>query len=152
MPRKKRNIRICVILLIFNVLFIWGNSLLPANASAALSGFIKKILECILPLGDGEPELNHGSLRKLAHFTEFASLGALLTWLYTMLSKRAVFLLPCSVLVACVDEFIQRFVPGRGASIIDVLIDSFGALLGICAVLAVHGLVAKKQKIDTKQS
>jgi len=84
----KRNIRICVVLLILNVLFIWGNSLLPANLSAAFSRYVKKILEYILPFGSDEAGVSHGILRKIAHFTEFISLGALLAWLYKMLQQR----------------------------------------------------------------
>ena len=144
----KRNIRICVVLLILNVLFIWGNSLLPANISAAFSGFVKKILEYILPIGEKNPELSHGLLRKIAHFMEFASLGALSAWLYIMLPERTVFLLPCGIVVAGVDEFIQRFVPGRSASFTDVLIDSSGVLFGVCVVLILRVLVSGNNRKD----
>ena len=150
MTYTKRNVRICVVLLILNILFIWGNSLLPASTSATLSRYVKKILERILPFGDSLPAMGHGMLRKIAHFIEFGCLGMLLAWLYTMLPKTTIFLLPCGVVVAGVDEFIQRFVPGRGASLVDVLIDASGALFGMCIVLAMYVLVMKKREKATE--
>ena len=32
---------------------------------------------------------------------------------------------------ACIDEYIQTFIPGRNGSIIDVIIDTFGVIIGI---------------------
>ena len=151
MTHTKRSIRICAVLLVLNVLFIWGNSLLPGNVSASFSRYIKKILEYILPFGDDSSEFSHGLLRKIAHFTEFACLGALLAWLYTMLSKttvlpkKPILLLPCGALFAGVDELIQRFVPGRGSSFADVLIDVSGAVLGTLLVLAIYSIRKKKK-------
>ena len=39
-------------------------------------------------------------------------------------------------LVGVLDEGIQRFVPGRGASLADVALDSFGYLVGLVLVFA----------------
>ena len=77
-----------------------------------------------------------GLLRKLAHFTEFACLGALLTWLHALLGRNGWWSLGWGFLAACVDETIQRFVPGRGPNFFDVLLDTGGVTLGILLLLA----------------
>ena len=69
-------------------------------------------------------------VRKAAHFTEFAMLGASLRLLFHALSLRRPILIAWSVgtLYACTDELHQMFVDGRGAVWQDVCIDSAGAL------------------------
>jgi len=131
MERTKKRIRICTVLLILNIAVIWGNSLLPGSISGAISGWVRDLLASLFPSKPGEPDSGHGLLRKLAHFTEFSFLGALLTWLFAMVQKRKVLALPCGFLVAGVDETIQRFIPERGPSFTDVLIDTAGVTAGI---------------------
>lgn len=136
MERTQKKLRLCVTLLICNILFIWGNSLLPGEISGAISGFVKDVLAHIIPGMSGEGGGGHGLLRKAAHFTEFACLGALLTWLLCMLQKPRPFAVAGAFLVACADETIQRFVPDRGPSFKDVLIDTSGAVVGMLLLLA----------------
>ena len=65
-------------------------------------------------------------LRKLAHLTEYAVLGALLA--------RAVPELPAFALglaYAVSDELHQHFVPGRAGTPLDVAIDAVGLVAGI---------------------
>lgn len=144
MERTDRKIRICVTLLVVNIVFIWGNSLLPGSVSGAISHFVRDILAYIFPGGSSDPDSGHGLLRKLAHFTEFACLGALFAWLFGMLRRPLLFALPCGFAVACIDETIQRFVPDRGPAFKDVLIDTSGALLGI-GLLFLGYTIRKKQ-------
>ena len=66
-------------------------------------------------------------LRKGAHMTEYAILGALL--LRAVGREPAAFLL--GVAYAVTDEIHQHFVSGRHASPVDVSIDSVGVLLGV---------------------
>ena len=49
-----------------------------------------------------------------------------------------------SVIYALSDEFHQTFVPGRDGNIVDVLIDSSGALVGILLSSIVYSLIIKK--------
>jgi len=123
-----------VILLILVLVFIWGNSMLPAKTSAALSGWLHEILTGLLPQGVLASQ-GDGLLRKIAHFTEFAVLGCLLCWTFHPPGTRSRrFLIPALIsgtLVAFVDEGIQLFTPGRGPRLTDVGIDFLGLLLGM---------------------
>lgn len=153
MERTEKKLRLCITLLTANILFIWGNSLLPGSVSGAISGFIRDILAFVFSGGAAKPDSGHGLLRKLAHFTEFACLGALLAWLLGMLSKPFPVALPCAFFVACVDEIVQRFVPDRGPSFKDVLLDTSGALLGIVLLFLGYTICKKRAKLsleDTK--
>ena len=75
MLRNRKRMAVCITLLCVNLCFIWGNSLLPGEISGAISGWLRELLLGAAPEG---PDVGHGLLRKLAHFTEFACLGALL--------------------------------------------------------------------------
>ena len=126
---KKRK-ALCCVLIVLNLALIWGNSTLPGGVSMELSdGFLAL-------LSQGLPALAViGSIliRKLAHFSEFACLGLLLGWLLSPEGGFRGFAAPAllGTLAACVDETIQRFVPGRESSLIDVWIDIFGVCAGI---------------------
>jgi len=66
-------------------------------------------------------------LRKCAHVTEYAVLGALL---YRALEREAP-ALAAGIAYAATDELHQHFVRGRHASPIDVGIDAVGVALGM---------------------
>jgi VanZ family protein len=66
-------------------------------------------------------------LRKCAHVTEYAVLGALL---YRALEREAP-ALAAGIAYAATDEFHQHFVHGRHASPVDVGIDAVGVALGM---------------------
>ena len=143
MKRTNPRLRFCVILLAMNLLFIWGNSLLPGELSGAVSLWLKKLLH----FGGEDSQAGHGLLRKLAHFTEFASLGLLWAWLWGMLGKKPGVSLLSGFLVACVDETIQIFVPDRGPGVKDVLIDTCGVCLGVAALHLICSLKKRKQSL-----
>ena len=144
MIRRNRK-GIVTALVCANLLFIWGNSLLPASVSSAISGWVKELLGFVLGgLGTGQGE---GPIRKLAHFLEFTSLGLLLGWRISM-DRIKKWILPTflsGVSVACVDETLQRFTPGRSPQITDVGIDTAGLLLGIGLLLLGKYIRSKKQ-------
>jgi VanZ family protein len=70
-------------------------------------------------------------LRKGAHVTEYAILGALL---YRALAAEAL-ALAAGIAYAATDELHQHFVRGRHASPVDVGIDAVGVALGMLAWL-----------------
>ncbi len=130
--------------------FIWGNSLMVAESSSQISGWVGKFLGKIFPFFS--PDSPNGShlLRKCAHFAEFCVLGGLLLWGSAMLLKKeaatccAAFL--CGLAAATVDESIQRFIPGRYGCMEDVLLDSAGVLTGVAAVFVLILFLRKLRK------
>jgi VanZ family protein len=91
----------------------------------------------------------HFIVRKCGHLSEYALL-AVLIW-RAMEKPFLVKTHPCTLRIAGrawllaaayagTDEFHQAFVPSRTASIRDVAIDSFGALLGLLAIVGVQAL------------
>ena len=92
--RTPKRIRLCICLLIVNLAFIWGNSLMTAEISSAISDWARQTVNLVLsifPSANEESLKGDGVLRKIAHFTEFASLGLLLGWLFGMLQKRKIY-------------------------------------------------------------
>ena len=144
MIRGDKRLHTAYVLLAVNLVIIWGNSLLPGEISGAISGFVRDLIALFFP-GDGEPDQGHGLLRKLAHFSEFACLGAILTRIMTLLDRPSLPALGLGFGAACVDETIQMFVPDRGPAFTDVLIDTSGVLCGILLLLAVLRLRRRKQ-------
>lgn len=147
MKKDKRSLRICILLLTLNLAFIWGNSLLPAELSSAFSKAVGSVVRLFLPGSvDVVTGTGQGILRKIAHGTEFFTLGILLSRLFRLLRNRKweywVFPLLCGIGAACMDETIQMFVPGRGPGIRDVCIDSTGVLLGVCLM----GLICARKR------
>ena len=89
MIRTDKRLRLCTALLLCNLIFIWGNSLLPGEISGAISDWVKAILETLFG-STGEDTPGGFPIRKLAHFTEFACLGALLFWRFGIDRKSVV--------------------------------------------------------------
>lgn len=148
MRKTTSRMRLCTVLLVLNLIFIWGNSLLPGSVSGALSGWLKNVLDMLFPGTPDDPGAGHGLLRKMAHFTEFACLGSLLVWLLSMLRRPAALAALGGFLTACIDEGIQMFVPDRGPGILDVLLDTAGALVGMSLVLL--GYTVYRYRKNTK--
>ncbi|MCH4890660.1 VanZ family protein [Acidaminobacter sp. JC074] len=78
-------------------------------------------------------------IRKTAHFTIYLVLGLLLMHAFKVshaTRRGGVFLTFVSGMVYAVsDEFHQSFVPGRGPSFFDVIIDTSGVIVGILVFL-----------------
>lgn len=122
--------------------FIWGNSLMPASLSGAFSGFIKDLLSQFLRVVE-ETE-GDGVLRKIAHMTEFAALGAelcLIGFLHKWPKSQVVL---CGLGVSLMDETIQLFVAGRNGAIRDVWIDMLGFFLGLMICVRIRKRKKKK--------
>ena len=124
-------------------LFIWCQSLLPGQVSGQESGFFARLLAGVFGL-ESLPDWLHTLVRKAAHFTEFAVLGAL----WSGYGRRRP--LRCSWLyglaVAATDECLQFIQPDRGPAVADVCIDYAGYLCGWLLVLLIAHMVVKKKK------
>ena len=143
MIRTESRLRLCRGLLVLILAFIWGNSLMPGEISLVFSQWVKDLLARLLS-GDGTVTGGgHGLLRKVAHFTEFAALGICLAWRNAMLKKKLEGTILAGAAAAAVDETIQRFVPGRNASVLNVLLDCGGVLTGMLLLSFGHTLLKR---------
>lgn len=151
MIRTDKRLRLSQWLITLILCFIWGNSLLPGDISGAFSDWVKEILTSLLPEQIGGDIGGGGLLRKIAHFTEFAALGACLSWRFGMLEKRKILALAYGIPAACVDETIQLFVPDRGPAIRDVVIDTCGVAAGMVILLLIHKITTTTKSKENKQ-
>ena len=146
--------RVLTILLILNLLFIWGNSLLPREVSGRLSDRVMDVMNAAAEKlglgpefftfltdedGDGEPDRTSHLVRKLAHLTEFACLGVLLRLLNDGREGAAARSALYAAMTAASDEALQ-LLSHRGSQLRDVLLDCAGAALGILLAGAVRRL------------
>ena len=138
MVKTARRVRLCSVLLVLNLALIWGNSLLSGAESGQMSGGIMEFFMELLRIPADFSDTVHLIIRKLAHLTEFACLAALISWNLGMVKEKRVHQILLAVLLAMaaalVDETIQLFTPDRGPSLVDVWIDTLGAVLGMTAV------------------
>ena len=92
--------------------------------------------------GEDIPKIDIPNIDKLFHFIEYFILGAILVRAFANSSDKAGFklILLLSIMIAStygiLDEFHQRFVPGRTLEIFDVLSDIIGSFFG--ALLYTH--------------
>jgi len=130
MDRQIPHRRLLLALLVLTLLFIWGNSLLPAEVSRVISRHVTEVLGALLgrPLG---AEMGHGLVRKLAHGTEYLLLGLELSLLVVEKPRHRPLVVLLGMAAALVDETIQLFVPGRAGQIRDIWIDLGGCCLGV---------------------
>ena len=130
------------VLIGLNLALIWGNSLLPAGSSNAVSGGVLAFLGRFLPFL--LTEAGHTFLRKAAHFSEFALLGLLYGGRHRLTrGETPVHLMFFGMTAACIDETIQIFTPGRASSLIDVWIDASGFALGLVVIVCAYTIYNK---------
>ena len=121
-----------LLLVVVLTALIFVNSSLPAKESGKLSGFVAQFVAQLAQLVDItlKGDVEH-TIRKLAHFLEFACLGLL--WCKTFASFRVSnrtstgYILLLCLLTAVTDEYIQLFSLGREGKVMDVLLDFSGA-------------------------
>lgn len=134
------NKTIIGLLTIIWIITIFSFSLEPAEVSRQKSQRIRvqvnKVIAQNTVIAHKSPiQLKNVHIRKLAHVMEYTVLGVLLTLLFIgAVKQKAAVVLTVGTVVACIDESIQHFVPGRGPRFTDVLLDALGVLIGICCV------------------
>ncbi len=134
--------KLLTVLIGLNLALIWGNSLLPSTSSNAASGGVLTLLGQLLPFL--LTEAGHTFLRKAAHFCEFAMLGLLYCGRHRLSKGEAPpHLMLFGMTVACIDETIQIFTPGRASSLIDVWIDTSGFALGLVVICTAYTIYNK---------
>lgn len=120
------------------IMVIFAFSMQSGTESSELSGGIVDWLIELVFNGEFAYAVELGFLtRKVAHFTEYLVLGVLVT--HTVKQTNCfeqvfvivvVSVLVCVCVAAC-DETIQLFSEGRSGQVVDVVLDSCGALCGV---------------------
>jgi VanZ family protein len=136
---RKYNQRKLLLLLavVIWMAIIFKLSAQPGEQSNLLSSRVTGVIVAALRSVDPDASVaafNH-FIRKCAHFLVYMILGIVGLFVFSKLgyARKKGLLLTLMVCVgyAISDEVHQYFVPGRTPRITDVLIDSFGAVLGI---------------------
>ena len=117
-------------LLVLNLALIWGNSLVSGEDSGALSGGVLAFLGRFLPVL--MTETGHTLVR--------------------MHGNVPLSLMGFGLAVACIDETIQIFTPGRASSLTDVWIDTTGFALGIVVISVIHFYKTKHHLQNQKEN
>lgn len=142
-------LRLLPALLWMSVIFLLSHQ--EAGTSSALSsGLSLRLLSFFEGLGILIPKEGfHLFLRKGAHFFAYLLLGIFIAFgLEAKSIKEYGYTLLLCTLYAISDEFHQTFIPGRSGDVLDVLLDSAGALTGIL----LWALVKKVLKNRSQQS
>ena len=89
----------------------------------------------------------HHFIRKLAHLSEYAMFALLLYGAlcggksYAWQARRAAWCIGIAGIYSLTDEFHQLFVPERGASLLDSLLDTTGGALAMLALYLVSRMI-----------
>jgi VanZ family protein len=145
MKKTEKQQKILLWLMGLTLAFIWGNSLMPASVSGAISEWVRQIVNAIIGgVGGGSGFSGDGVLRKTAHMLEFLAWGAEVTvLLHGRLKEKWPLQLLLGLGVALIDETIQLFMAGRAGMVQDIWIDMGGFLTG-CGIAC--GILRRKKK------
>ena len=119
--------------------------MVPEEKSYAESGFVLNIVKPVIKAVCGG-DISNNTLRKVAHFTEYAVFGGVLscTAYWSEMKWKPLLVLGIGIVVAILDETIQIF-SGRNSQIRDVLIDVAGVATAY-AMVAVGAWIKRKRK------
>lgn len=133
---KRKNIKWLLVIAWMIIIFIFSSQ--PGNVSDENSKFVIYVFNLLgLDLNSSLGSLANFVVRKCAHFTEYFILYMLI---YNAMKesfnfkKALLFSIIGVFLYASSDEFHQSFVPDRGPSFRDVMIDTSGGLLALIIV------------------
>lgn len=158
MNRKKLYTVIALILLIMLYIMIFFFSSEDAESSSKVSMKVTKALMRIyyriLGGNNGQQAVSYAAfsaettVRKMAHFSEYACVGflsySLIVLWYGTRWKGYLLVILQLLISAGADEFHQYFVPGRNASIKDVMIDTAGGIAGMIVILILNCMRKKR--------
>ncbi len=148
-------VSIATVLAIIIMLFMFSGQ--NADESSALSGRVTAFVIKLFRLDKTGLPLERAEhyVRKLAHFTIYSVLGIGLCGTTQCLLARMRFFAAslAGILIAALDEFHQLFVPGRGGTPQDVLLDYCGMAAGyfVC-LLMIHIVVKIGEKRNNRRS
>ena len=139
--------------LVLYILFIFSNSLTPGDESSSQSGFVLELAKrCLAAVGLGQVGITEHFIRKMAHFSEYFILGALIVHVVKGFYQREPFIswasvwLLTGVLVPLCDETCQLFTDGRSGQISDVWLDISGMFCGSLVFLLMIRLLNNRKR------
>lgn len=135
-----KKIVLIILLIIWMIIVFWFSNQKGETSGNTSGKFIKTILKIFVKdISKEQVQKLQLPIRKLAHFTIYAIGGVLAIMLMNQYNIQLIQTIIYSQVIisayAILDEFHQSFVPGRTASIWDVLIDSAGALTAILIIV-----------------
>jgi VanZ family protein len=125
------------------------------KASEKVTLLIANAVSGILNLPPVKPnselfDVIHAVVRKLAHFMEYLILCTLIYYAcrtFRVSGKRAKLIsFFLTFALACIDETIQSFVPGRDGRVTDVIIDMSGALIILAIINIIEAQALRKRQ------
>lgn len=124
--------------LIATISFVFSNSMQIAEESSGTSQHVLQIIQdAVTALGAPglAEEITEHFVRKLAHICEYMLVGFWLMLCLRVYTKHffrhITWPMFGALFIALIDETIQLFSEGRSASVSDIWIDFFGAMLGL---------------------
>lgn len=126
------------------------NAVESTEQSSLAARIFKDIVGFLLPsvsVSDGEAV---HIVRKLAHFTEFACQGLLLSGFVLCKSKHfnVIYILFFGLLTACCDELIQLFPYGRSSQVSDIFIDFSGCIAAAIIYSIIYFYIKRKKNLS----
>lgn len=136
---------------------IYGFSAEDSDESGGRSqGLCYDIVHLLCGDERGEAEINaladkiEPAFRILAHMFCYSVLGGLYFLLFASFGcaciRRSLFSVGCALVYAVFDEVHQYFVPGRSMQLVDVIVDTAGAVLAVCSLSLILHLALKRRK------
>lgn len=153
LKRKAAFCILCLLTALWMTVIFGFSSAESKESTKHSSGITENVIKTIAPDYEEMPTYKSThiqktvvtAVRKSAHIFSYALLGVLtylacgvLVWLPGRIVKPAFISVPFCILYGISDEIHQVYVPGRHGSVVDVVIDTAGILLGtVLAALAV---------------
>ena len=155
---KEKWIAALLLLLVLAIavgIFLFSSQ--TGEESGGISRGLTERIFAFLGADEATAQKLHHFVRKAAHMAEFAVLGASVSMFLFYISDKgyfhagsrrfqALWAFALAFLYAVTDEVHQYFVPGRGPSAKDVLIDSIGVMIGIALLWAADRRIHGKKK------
>ncbi len=147
----KRMGYIFLFLYVVITVLIFCNSLRDADLSTEQSSVIVRIIENIVIAIGKMPDTDAitFSVRKAAHFIEFAAQSGMLGLFFIFTSdvfrNKIIYILFSGLLTACIDEFLQIFPAGRSSQVSDVFVDFTGAVAAVLVCILIFNFKRKRR-------
>jgi VanZ family protein len=150
-------------LILWSLLIVWMAVIYilsdqPAGTSNDLSKkvsiVVAETIRQTVPQADVNPEPLNRTVREMAHFFAFFVLALLCAAAFRQSGLRECVTLSWAfafcVLYAILDEWHQRYVPGRGAELADVLVDAGGEAVAL-ALRRIANVIKRRRKLMSEK-